>query len=201
MSFFNENPSEILNNIKKLLTNGANDRNHAFHTPVFSNNHDGNSTNSRVVVLRKFNQKFLTLNFHTDYRSPKIPDLKKNYQSNFVFYDSKIKIQLRIKTISTIHHNNDIALEAWKQTRLFSRKCYLSKKPPSSITNKAEDGISLHLKGIDPNENESEAGYKNFSVIENKIENIDWLFLASSGHRRLKINTINYQPTFEWLIP
>ena len=82
-------------------------------------------------------------------------------KSNFVFYDYKIKIQLRIKTITKIHYDNKITKEAWKQTRLFSRKCYLTQKAPSSITTIAEDGIPEHLKGIDPNKNESEIGYTN----------------------------------------
>ena len=34
---------------------------------------------------------------------------------------------------------------------------------------------------------ESEKGYKNFTVVQNQIQQIDWLYLAASGHRRLKI--------------
>ena len=79
MDQFDKNPKAILDNIKQLLTIGAKDRNHAFHTPVFSNNSDNKSVNSRVVVLRKFNEEKLTLNFNTDYRSPKIIDLTGQY--------------------------------------------------------------------------------------------------------------------------
>jgi len=197
---FDKNPKEILDNIKQLLSIGAQDRNHAFHTPIFSNNADNKSINSRVVVLRKFNEQDLKLSFNTDYRSPKIIDLKKNNVSNFVFYDSKIKIQLRIKTITSIHHNDNVAKEEWRQTRLFSRKCYLTQKAPGSITAIPEDGISRHLKRIDPLQPESEMGYKNFTVITNLIQEIDWLYLASSGHRRLKIS-LNNKTKFDWIIP
>ena len=201
MSLFDENQNEIFNHIQELLIIGAKDRNHAFHTPVFSNNNDNNLTYSRVIVLRKYDQEKMTLRFNTDYRSPKIIELKKNNKSNFVFYDAKIKMQLRIKTLTKIHYNDEITLEAWEQTRLFSRKCYLTKKAPSSITNIAEDGIPEHLKGIDPSKDESEIGYKNFTVIENTVQEIDWLYLESSGHRRLKINFKNYKSIFEWLVP
>ena len=200
MSFFDENGNKIYNNIKELLINGAKDRNHAFHTPIFSNNNNINGINSRVIVLRKFNHEEMNLIFNTDYRSPKIIELKKNSKSNFVFYDAKIKIQLRIKTVTNIHYDDNTASEAWKQTRLFSRKCYLTKKAPSSATMLAEDGIPEHLKGIDPTKDESEIGYKNFTVLENLIQEIDWLYLASSGHRRLKIS-LNNKPKFEWIIP
>lgn len=201
MFLFDENANEILNNIKELLVNAAKDRNHSFHTPIFSNNNDSYSTNSRVIVLRKFDQEKMILSFNTDYRSPKIIELKKNNKSNFVFYDAKIKIQLKIKTLTKIHHDNEIALKAWGQTRLFSRKCYLTKKAPSSITNIAEDGIPEHLKGIDPSKDESEIGYKNFTVVENLIQEIDWLYLASSGHRRLKIFFDNQKLIHKWIIP
>ena len=152
-------------------------------------------------MLRKFNKDNLTLNFHTDYRSPKIIDLEKNKQSNFVFYDFKIKIQLRVKTITTIHYDDKVTADAWAKTQLYSRKCYLTKKSPSSITDKAEDGIPDYLKGIEPTQNDSETGYVNFSVIENSIQNIDWLYLSASGHQRLNISFDNIKPIFKWLIP
>ena len=90
---------------------------------------------------------------------------------------------------------------AWKLTRLSSRKCYLTESAPSSMTTLPEDGIPEHLKGIDPSQDESEKGYDNFTVIENQIQNIDWLYLASSGHRRLKIDFENFIPIFKWIIP
>ena len=201
MSLFEENPKAIFDNIKNLLSIGAKDRHHAFHTPIFSNKDKQDLVNSRIIVLRKFNTDSLKLNFHTDFRSPKIGDLQKDNNSFFVFYDFKIKIQLRIKTNSILNNKNNVAKNAWKETRLFSLKCYLTEKSPSSSTNVPEDGIPKHLKGIDPEQDESEKGYKNFTVVENKILNIDWLYLDSSGHRRLNISFENSEPLFKWMIP
>ena len=75
--------------------------------------------------------------------------------------------------------------------------------PKSSQLNKSitEDGIPKHLKGIDPSQDESEMCYINFSVIENFIQDIDWLHLVSSGCRRLKITFKNNKLIFEWIIP
>ena len=64
MSPFDENPKVIFDNIKELLTNGVKDRKHSFHTPVFSTNSSDNSNSSRIVVIRKFNEDSLTLNFN-----------------------------------------------------------------------------------------------------------------------------------------
>ena len=201
MSEINESPQSIFNEIKKLLFIGVKDRKHPYHTPVFSNISKKNIVESRAIVLRKFEEKNLILNFHSDFRSPKILSLKNNNQTSFLFYDFSIKIQLRIKTLSTINNQNKITEEAWKVTNLSSRKCYLSQKNPSSKTNKPEDGLPEQLIGIDPSKEESERGYSNFTVIQNKIEKIDWLYLDYAGHRRLNINCQKDIPEFIWLIP
>ena len=143
----------------------------------------------------------MILNFHTDFRSPNVTSLKQNNNSLFVFYDHKLKIQLRVKTVSIINNQNTIAEEMWEKTKLFSRKCYLTEKAPSSVTSLPEDGIDESLKGKEPTLEESKKGYKNFTVVQNEIQQIDWLYLAASGHRRLKVILKNKIPSFEWIIP
>ena len=196
-----ENTNEIFEDIKRNLTRGVKDRKHTFHTPVFCNVDNENSIESRVVVLRQFDSPNMVLNFHTDFRSPKILGLQQNNNSLLVFYDHKLKIQLRIKTTSTINNQNKVTQEMWEQTKLFSRKCYLTEKAPSSSTNLPEDGIDQSLGGREPTLEESERGYKNFTVVQNQIQQIDWLYLAASGHRRLKIILEKQIPSFHWIIP
>ena len=196
-----ENTNEIFEDIKRNLTRGVKDRKHTFHTPVFCNVNNENSIESRVVVLRQFDSPNMVLNFHTDFRSPKILGLQQNNNSLLVFYDHKLKIQLRIKTTSIINNQNKVTQEMWDQTKLFSRKCYLTEKAPSSSTNLPEDGIDESLGGREPTLEESERGYKNFTVVQNQIQQIDWLYLAASGHRRLKIILEKQIPSFQWIIP
>ena len=196
-----ENTSEIFEDIKRNLTRGVKDRKHTFHTPVFCNVDNENNIESRVVVLRQFDSPNMVLNFHTDFRSPKVFSLQQNNNSLFVFYDHKLKIQLRIKTISILNNQNEIAKEMWSKTKTLSRKCYLTSKDPSSFTSFPEDGIPKHLKGKEPEFSESEEGFKNFTVVENKINEIDWLHLVISGHRRLKMTFKNAKPVCQWLIP
>ncbi len=196
-----ENTKEILEDIKRNLTRGVKDRKHSFHTPVFCNFNNNIEIDSRVVVLRKFDPLKMTLNFHTDFRSPKITNLRKNNNSLFVFYDHKLKIQMRIRTKSSLNNQNEIAKQMWEKTRLLSRKCYLTLKDPSSLTSFPEDGIPQHLISKEPDPKESEKGFKNFTVVENKIFEIDWLYLEISGHRRLNITLNNENPEYQWLIP
>ena len=201
MTEIHQNPETILAEIKDLLSLGVKDRKHAFHTPVFSNISNLNLPSSKTVVLRNFDEKKFKLYFHTDFRSKKIKDLEKNNNTYFLFYDPKIKIQLRIKTISLIHYKNKLTEKIWELMSLSSKKCYLTKKIPSSKTSIPEDGIPSYLKGVDPSKKESELGYKNFTIVENIIQNIDWLLLKSSGHRRLNINLENKSKKFNWTIP
>ena len=104
-----ENTLEILEDIKRNLSRGVKDRKHNFHTPVFSNVNSDGEIDSRIVVLRYFDPLKMILNFHTDFRSPKAINLKHNNNSLFVFYDHKLKIQLRIKTTSILNNQNEIA--------------------------------------------------------------------------------------------
>jgi len=196
-----ENTNKIFEDIKKNLIRAVKDRRHTFHTPVFCNVDDQNGVDSRVVVLRQFHSSNMVLNFHTDFRSPKVSSLKKNNNSLFVFYDHKFKVQLRIQTISSINNQNSITEKMWEETQLISRKCYLTEKPPSSVTSFPEDGINESLKGKEPTLKESEKGYKYFTVVQNQIQQIDWLYLAASGHRRLKIILKDRIQSFHWIIP
>jgi 3-hydroxyisobutyrate dehydrogenase len=196
-----ENTNEIFKDLKRNLTRSVKDRKHSFHTPVFCNIDNENSIESRVVVLRQFDSTNMVLNFHTDFRSPKVFSLQQNNNSLLVFYDYKLKIQLRIKTTSIINNQNNITEEMWNKTKLFSRKCYLTEIAPSSFTDLPEDGIDESLRGKEPSLEESEKGYKNFTVVQNQIQEIDWLYLAASGHRRLKITMKEKIPSYQWLIP
>ena len=73
-----ENTQEIFEDIKTNLTRGVKDRKHTFHNPVFCNVDKEGGIDSRVVVLRKFDPIKMVLNFHTDYRSVKIQQIKKS---------------------------------------------------------------------------------------------------------------------------
>lgn len=201
MTLANENPNNIFSLIQIKLSKAVKNRFHGFHIPVFSNLTHNNSVNSRVVVLRNFDPKKLIINFHTDFRSKKINEIIKNPNTFFLFYDYKDKMQLRINTKSFINHKNNITKKSWDMTKLSSRKCYLAKQSPGSKSNFPDDGIPKHLIGINPHEKESQAGYENFVVIENKIKNIEWLYLSSSGHRRLFIDFNNNKIKHQWLIP
>ena len=47
----------------------------------------------------------------------------------------------------------------------------------------------------------NEQGYKNFALIESKIDSFEWLYLSSKGHKRLLINLIKNKKKYQLLIP
>jgi len=190
--------NDIFIKVSELLENGAKERDHDFHIMTFCTiGKEG--VEARSVVLRNFDKDKNIIRFHTDYRSPKLDDIKKNPNTVCLVYSYKLKTQLRIKTISSIHYDDSIWNESWDKTALSSRKCYLTKYDPSSIIEEKDDGLPLELKGKTPTSEQSEEGKKNFCVVDNKITEIDYLYLKSSGHERMVLDFNNNKSS--WIAP
>ena len=194
-----ENSSEIEKKLWKLLTEAVKDRDSEFRTPIFICGND-TDIDGRVVVLRKADQKNNFIQFHSDIRSSKIEKIKKNPNCSVLFYGKKEKIQLRLKTECEVNFNNEITKESWKKTGHVSRKCYLVTNGPGTVSEKPTSGLNGKFDNFDFTKEESEEGYKNFSVIKCKIKSIEWLYLAAKGHRRALIN-LEGSKKFIWLVP
>ena len=93
-----ENLEEIQNKYWSMLDDAVTNRGSQFRIPVFICANQ-NEVDGRIVVLRKANRENKLLQFHTDFRSPKVDILKKNKNASLVFYDKEEKIQL----LSRIH--------------------------------------------------------------------------------------------------
>ena len=194
-----ENSSEIEKKLWSLLTEAVKDRSSEFRTPIFICGND-KDIDGRVVVLRKADQKNNFIQFHSDIRSSKIEKIKKNPNCSVLFYGKKEKIQLRLKTECEVNFNNEITKESWKKTGHVSRKCYLVTNGPGTVSDKPTSGLNGKFDNFDFTKEESEEGYKNFSVIRCKIISIEWLYLAAKGHRRALIN-FKGSKKFTWLVP
>ena len=55
------------------------------------------------------------------------------------------------------------------------------------------------LEDFDYTMEQSEEGYKNFTVIKCMIKSIEWLYLAAKGHRRARFEVDNKKKY--WLVP
>jgi len=155
----------------------------------------------RTVVLRKAVPEEQTLIFHTDYRSPKLSQIRNNKAISWLFYDEKARIQLRIKSLATIHHKDELSLKRWNESRLESRKCYLVQPAPSTQLTYPSDGLAEHISNAQFNEESLAPGYENFVVVSNQVFEIDWLFLNHGGHRRAKFVYEPDKVNKSWLVP
>ena len=193
-----EDFNEIKKKIWLLLNDAVTNRNSQFRIPAFicgdQSNFDG-----RIVVIRKSDQQNNLIQFHSDIRSDKIKKLKKNPKGAMLFYDKEEKIQVRLKVECSINHNNDVAKESWSKTQHISRKCYLVDNGPGSDSDFPTSGLRPELDNFEFTMEQSEEGYKNFTVIQCKVKSIEWLYLAAKGHRRAKFDLETNENT--WLIP
>ncbi len=193
-----ENLEEIQNKYWSMLDDAVTNRGSPFRIPVFMCANQ-NEIDGRIVVLRKSDRKNNLLQFHTDLRSPKVKILKNNDKASLLFYDKEEKIQLRVKVNCEINNQNSITEESWKKTQHISRRCYLTDSPPGTISENPTSGMISQLEDFDYTMEQSEEGYKNFTVIKCKIKSAEWLYLAAKGHRRAKFDFENNKNS--WLVP
>ena len=193
-----EDFNEIKKKIWLMLDDAISNRASQFRIPTFICG-DQSDFDGRIVVLRKSDQHNNTVQFHSDIRSDKIEKLKKNPKAAMLFYDKEEKIQVRLKIECVVNHNNEITKESWSKTQHISRKCYLVDNGPGSESEIPTSGLKPELDNFDYTKEQSEEGYKNFTVIQCKIKFIEWLYLAAKGHRRAKFDLENNKDT--WLVP
>jgi len=193
-----EDFKEIKKKIWSMLDDAVTNRNSQFRIPVFICG-DQKDFDGRIVVLRKSDQSNNLIQFHSDIRSDKISKLKNNNNASMLFYDKEEKIQVRLKVECTINHNNEITKESWKKTGHISRKCYLVDNGPGTESPTPTSGLKPELDNFEFTAEQSEEGYKNFTVIQCKIKSIEWLYLAAKGHRRARFELDNNKEY--WLVP
>ena len=187
---------EILDKIWDELTLGLNSGRHPFH--IFSvSTVKNNKPDSRTVVLRAVEKENKSISFHTDLRSKKVLQIKESENICALFYDKDSKIQLRIYGSASKESDSLLIKEKWNSSKEMSKLCYLNKIPPGEVINESKD----YLYGKEELNN-IELGIKNFSIINIKISQIDWLSLNHEGHQRILINyTSNNKIEFDWVAP
>ena len=193
-----EDFNEIKKKIWLMLDDAVKNRASQFRIPTFICGND-NKIDGRIVVLRKSDKSNNLVQFHSDIRSDKIEILKKNPNASMLFYDKEEKIQVRLKVKCAINHKNDITKASWDKTQHISRKCYLVEKGPGTPSDVPTSGLKPELDNFNYTKEQSEAGYKNFTVIQCNIKSIEWLYLAAKGHRRARFNLENSKDS--WLVP
>ena len=190
-----------LQEIEYLLSRGVKDRKSCFHYTMLSTVNN-KIPESRTVILRSFNKDVFELNIHSDSRSEKINQIEINNNVSCLFYDDKKKIQIRINGQAKIEKSYQ---PSWEKLTNWSKRCYLSENKPGTEVTKPSSGFPDRFVNESPNDRDSAVGLKNFAVIKVMISSIEWLYLASQGHRRAIFKILREDPSFridkKWLVP
>ena len=145
--------------------------------------------------LRDFSIENLTIRFHTDKRSSKIKDIKRNKAICLIGYDKKAKLQIKIDADAYAIEEEEILMDIWKKMYPMSRECYrVSKSPGDKIE-------SLNEIRFDEDDENNLIGFDNFTAIKCDINSIEILYLNSITHIRAKYYNNNGHLNGEWIIP
>lgn len=155
------------------------DRKCAMDTPVVVSA----PADARVMVLRAFDQAGSTLRFHTDARSPKVAAIAADPRMAVLFYDKSAKIQIRVRGTGRVETAGPIADEAWAKGTNFARRCYLG-EGPGSVSDVPTSGLPPEFEGAEPDEEQLIPARENFAVLLIDVAEVDWLYLAHTGHIR-----------------
>lgn len=192
--FFLQNDLDTIEaSLWKLLLESVKSFKAPFHTGVVATVHQ-QQPEVRIVVLRHADAENKKLVFHTDIRSPKVPQLQLQPQMSWLFYDKDIRMQLRLAATAVVHTNDEVVNEAWEQARLASRLTYTTSSASGTVLSEPEL-INLNRTEVEP---ESIAiARRNFCVVETTVQQMDWVFLHHAGNRRALFN-YNTQE-FQWI--
>ena len=183
--------SQTLESADLILNNAVENAKTLFHTLAVSSI-DNNQIATRVMVLREFNLKERYIRFHTDYRAAKIDHYSENNSASVLGYDPSLKIQIKLQGSISVHYNDYLTQAAWEGSTTRSKKCYSVK-----------GGSTLQIsdpKEYDLKDGNIEDGYMNFAVLKFSFNNLEFLHLKSSGHRRA-LHSWNESFTSTWLVP
>lgn len=172
---------DVQRDVTDRLIRAARDRKSAMHTPALVTS----DIDARTMVLREFDAKNWALRFHTDTRAPKVPPIEQDPRVAVLFYDKGAKIQLRTRGSARILRDAPITDTAWNNGSNFARRCYLGDQPgvPSDAPT---SGLPPELEGIEPDADQLAPARVNFAVLLVELAEIDWLYLAHTGHVRAR---------------
>ena len=183
--------SQTLESADLILNNAVENAKTLFHTLAVSSI-DNNQIATRVMVLREFNLKERYIRFHTDYRAAKINHYIENNSASVLGYDPNLKIQIKLQGSMSVHYNDHVSQAAWEGSTTRSKKCYSVK---GGSTLEISDPEEYDLK-----DGNIEDGYINFAVLIFSFNNLEFLHLKSSGHRRA-LHSWNESFVSTWLVP
>ena len=179
---------DIRKRIWQELGRATQDRHHEWRTPVLATVGLDGTPNARTVVLRHADAAQTRLQIFTDSRSPKIKELAAQPAAMLSFWSKRLNWQLRVRVNMSIELSGPQVEAVWARvSQSAAAGDYLSASAPGDALN---TGNKADLNSGTPREH-------HLAVLTAQVQDIDWLELARSGHRRALLGANNWQ----WLVP
>ncbi|NQX93477.1 MAG: pyridoxamine 5'-phosphate oxidase family protein [Erythrobacter sp.] len=191
---------EQLDDVRADLTNrlvrAAKDRKSPMHVPAVVTS----DVDARGMVLREFDSKAWTLRFHTDTRAPKVAAIEADPRVAVLFYDKGAKIQIRVRGTAEILRDAPVTDAAWDNGSNFARRCYMG-DGPGAASDAPTSGLPADLEGVEPTDEQLVPARANFAVLRITLRELDWLYLAHTGHVRARFDIDAAGWSGRWVAP
>ncbi|PFH19695.1 pyridoxamine 5'-phosphate oxidase family protein [Burkholderia sp. JKS000303] len=153
----------------------------------------------RTIVLRQVSRADRLLSFHTDVRSEKVAELRRDPRIAIVANDLDALVQIRTEGTVSICDDDVQRRAIWQSSRPHTLLLYRAPLRPGTPIELPEEAHIAASRS--PGAAITDDGYRNFCLLHVKLTRIDWLDLARSGHRRavFDLNDDGYEG--RWIAP
>lgn len=151
----------------------------------------------RTIVLRQVSRADRLLAFHTDARSEKVAELRRDPRIAVVANDLDALVQIRAEGVASICDDEALRRAIWQSSRPHTLLLYRAPLRPGTSIESPEEAHVTPSPGDTPTDD----GYRNFCLVHVTVTRIDWLELARAGHRRaiFDVNDDGYEG--RWIAP
>lgn len=152
---------------------------------------------TRTILLRKAFATTGTLEFITDRRSDKLPEIHRNPRVALSGYDPEGLQQLRLEGRAAEVRDAARRHDFWDALKPHTHILFRSELHPGTPIPVPESAGT----GGPPSPEDPCAIDENFALIEIRVSRMDWLCLASSPHLRYRAARVNNAWEGSWLVP
>ena len=185
------NPDEIRQRIWMELQRATQDRHSEWRTPVLATVGQQGMPDARTVVLRHADVKLSRLHIYTDSRSPKVAALADQPGAMLVFWSKRLSWQLRVRVQISVQTAGPQVDAVWDRVRQSAAAGdYLSAAVPGDAL---PDDVLPDEQALPGNS----APAHHLAILVAQVQEMDWLELARSGHRRALLKA----DTWAWRVP